>query len=59
MSRRDAEHYVAEIDEYEVVEIDSVKLAKRKSNLWLDAWRDLLRWPGMKNGRLIHPKTTR
>jgi len=45
MSRRDAEHYVAEVDESEVVEIDSVKLAKRKSNLWLDAWRDLRRRP--------------
>jgi oligopeptide transport system permease protein len=38
-------HYVAPVDESDQVEIDRVKLAERKSTLWLDAWRDLRRRP--------------
>lgn len=38
-------HYVAPVEESDQVEIDRVKLSERKSNLWLDAWRDLRRRP--------------
>lgn len=44
MSDRNTEHYVAPI-EGEAVEVDALKLKERKSNLWLDAWRDLRRRP--------------
>jgi oligopeptide transport system permease protein len=45
MSERTTEHYVAPVDPDEKVEVDRVKLSERKSNLWLDAWRDLRRRP--------------
>lgn len=44
MSDRNLEHFVAPI-ENATVEVDAVKLKERKSNLWLDAWRDLRRRP--------------
>lgn len=44
MSDRNPEHYVAPIDD-ENVEVDALKLKEQKSNLWLDAWRDLRRRP--------------
>lgn len=44
MSNRETEHYVAPI-EGETVEVDALNLKDRKSNLWLDTWRDLRRRP--------------
>jgi oligopeptide transport system permease protein len=44
MSDRQSEHYVAPIED-STVEVDAIKLKERKSNLWLDAWRDLRRRP--------------
>ncbi|WP_061963837.1 ABC transporter permease [Demequina aurantiaca] len=44
MSNRPSEHYVAPIEDANV-EVDALKLKERKSNLWLDAWRDLRRRP--------------
>jgi oligopeptide transport system permease protein len=40
MSDRRTEHYVAPIEDA-TVEVDALKLKERRSNLWLDAWRDL------------------
>lgn len=37
-------HYVAPVASDEVV-VDQVRLSEKKSNLWLDAWRDLRRRP--------------
>lgn len=45
MSRPVPEHYVAPADATGVIEIDAKKLPDRRSNLWLDAWRDLRRRP--------------
>lgn len=45
MSDRIIEHYVAPADPNEGGEVDKVRLSDRKSNLWLDAWRDLRRRP--------------
>jgi len=44
MSDPKTEHFVAPIDDA-VVEVDALKLDEQKSNLWLDAWRDLRRRP--------------
>lgn len=42
---RIAPHYVAEVDEAGLGAVDAVRVSDRKSNLWLDAWRDLRgRW---------------
>jgi len=38
---RSAGHYVAPLDETPLVAVDTVKIAEKKSNLWIDAWRDL------------------
>lgn len=35
------EHFVAPVDETPVAEIDAIRIDERKSNLWLDAWRDM------------------
>lgn len=45
MSDRHVEHYVAPIDPADAIEVDRVKLGDRRSNLWIDAWRDLRRRP--------------
>ncbi|WP_291380511.1 ABC transporter permease [Demequina sp.] len=45
MSNRPVEHYVAPVDPADSNEVDRVKLGDRKSNLWIDAWRDLRRRP--------------
>ena len=45
MSDRPIEHYVAPIDPSDAIEVDRVKLGDRRSNLWIDAWRDLRRRP--------------
>ncbi|WP_243224768.1 ABC transporter permease [Microbacterium sp. CIAB417] len=38
-------HFVADIDEEGIGAVDAVRVSARKSNLWLDAWRDLRgRW---------------
>ena len=42
---RSANHYVADVDETPVAEVDAVKLDEKPSNLWRDAWRDLRRRP--------------
>jgi len=41
MSDRKIEHYVATVDPADDIEVDRVKLGDRRSNLWIDAWRDL------------------
>ena len=45
MSDRHVEHYVASVDPADAIEVDRVKLGDRRSNLWIDAWRDLRRRP--------------
>jgi len=45
MSDRHVDHYVAPIDPADAIEVDSVSLGDRRSNLWIDAWRDLRRRP--------------
>ena len=42
---RSADHFVADVDETPVAEVDAVKLDEKPSNLWRDAWRDLRRRP--------------
>ncbi|UNK69811.1 ABC transporter permease [Microbacterium sp. H1-D42] len=46
MSRTESnqEHYVAPIDTT-TVRVDEVRIDEKRSNLWLDAWRDLRRRP--------------
>ena len=34
-------HYVAPLEEAPLGAVDSVKVAEKRSNLWIDAWRDL------------------
>ncbi|WP_336660691.1 ABC transporter permease [Leucobacter sp. USHLN153] len=36
-----AEHFVAPFDETPVAPVDAVRVGEKKSNLWLDAWRDM------------------
>src|SRR5680860_409970 len=38
---RSATHFVASLDETPLVETDTVQVSEQRSNLWLDAWRDL------------------
>lgn len=46
MSRNRNEHYVAPFEETDaIVNVDAPSLSERRSNLWLDAWRDLYRRP--------------
>src|SRR5680860_728119 len=45
MSERHSDHFVAPVDENEALEVDQVRLGERRSNLWIDAWRDLRRRP--------------
>ena len=45
MPKANPDHYVAPFDESQIAEIDSVRLGAHRSNLWLDAWRDLRRRP--------------
>lgn len=35
------EHFVASFEETPVASVDAVKIKAKKSNLWLDAWRDM------------------
>ncbi len=39
------EHFVAPVVETPVASVDAVKIKEKKSNLWLDAWRDMRRRP--------------
>jgi oligopeptide transport system permease protein len=39
------EHFVAPFDETPVADADAVRIDERKSNLWLDAWRDMRKRP--------------
>lgn len=51
---RRAPHYVAELDEAGLGAVDAVRVSERKSNLWLDAWRDLRgRWMFWLAGAVI------
>ncbi len=43
--KRSPDHFVAALDDTPLVEIDSVNLGEKPSNLWIDAWRDLRRRP--------------
>jgi oligopeptide transport system permease protein len=38
-------HFVAPLEETPLVAIDAVKVGERRSNLWIDAWRDMRRRP--------------
>ncbi len=38
-------HYVAPLDETPLVGVDAVKVAEKRSNLWIDAWQDVRRRP--------------
>ena len=38
-------HYVAPLEETPLVAVDAVNVGERKSNLWIDAWRDMRRRP--------------
>lgn len=40
-SRPPIVHFVAPIEETPVVPVDAVRVAEKKSTLWLDAWRDM------------------
>jgi oligopeptide transport system permease protein len=42
---RNAPHFVAPSDATELGAIDAVRVSEKKSNLWIDAWRDLRRRP--------------
>lgn len=39
------EHYVAPFEETPVAAVDAVRIDAKRSNLWLDAWRDMRRRP--------------
>ena len=38
-------HYVAPLDETPIAAVDSVSVAEKPSNLWIDAWRDMRKRP--------------
>lgn len=42
---RSRTHYVAPLDETPLVSVDAVKVAEKRSNLWIDAWQDVRRRP--------------
>jgi oligopeptide transport system permease protein len=42
---RSAPRYVAPIEDDALGAVDAVRISEKKSNLWLDAWRDLRRRP--------------
>lgn len=42
---RTAPHFVAPVDDAALGAVDAVRVSEKKSNLWLDAWRDLRRRP--------------
>jgi oligopeptide transport system permease protein len=42
---RSLTHYVAPLDETPLVGIDAVKVSDKRSNLWIDAWRDVRKRP--------------
>lgn len=44
MANRD-EHFVADLANSEVAEIDAVRISEKPTNLYLDAWRDLRKRP--------------
>jgi oligopeptide transport system permease protein len=51
---RRAPRYVAEVDEGGLGAVDAVRVSERRSNLWIDAWRDLRgRWLFWASGVLI------
>ena len=39
------DHFVADVEETPLADIDTVRLDDRPSNLWIDAWRDLRKRP--------------
>ena len=42
---RIAPHYVAPVEDANLGAIDAVRVSEKKSNLWIDAWRDLRKRP--------------
>jgi oligopeptide transport system permease protein len=42
---RSADHYVAPLEETPLVAVDAVNVGEKRSNLWIDAWRDMRRRP--------------
>ena len=44
MANKDT-HYVAPLDETPIAAVDSVSVAEKPSNLWIDAWRDMRKRP--------------
>jgi oligopeptide transport system permease protein len=42
---RSLTHYVAPLEETPLVGIDAVKVSDQRSNLWIDAWRDVRKRP--------------
>ena len=38
-------HFVADLEETQVAEIDAVRISEKPTNLYLDAWRDLRKRP--------------
>ena len=53
-SYRTMPHFVAPTDEAGIGAVDAVRVSDRKSNLWLDAWRDLRgRWMFWIAGSII------
>lgn len=42
---RIAPHYVAPVDDAALGAVDAVRVSEKKSNLWIDAWRDLRKRP--------------
>jgi oligopeptide transport system permease protein len=42
---RTAPHFVAPVDDSALGAVDAVRVSEKKSNLWLDAWRDLRKRP--------------
>ncbi|MEB4613846.1 ABC transporter permease [Leucobacter sp. M11] len=40
-TRPPIEHFVASVEETPVAAVDAVRIGEKKSNLWLDAWRDM------------------
>ncbi|MEZ5087876.1 MAG: ABC transporter permease [Tessaracoccus sp.] len=45
LRRPPIEHVVAPVSETPVVPVDAVKVADKKSGLWIDAWRDMRKRP--------------
>ena len=59
---RQVAHFVAPVDESDALApVDAVRVGERRSNLWLDAWRDLrgrwMFWVSAVAGPGLHRKS--